>query len=53
MNYCYTSLINTNRQMFMKIKLKIIKHISESHKDDKLSPYINIRVNYVPVLLNV
>ena len=39
--------------MFLKIKLKIIKYISESQKDDKLSPYINIRVRCVPVLLNV
>ena len=53
MNYPYTSLANTNRQMFLKIKLKIIKYIIESHKDEKLSPYINIRARYVPVLLNV
>ena len=53
MNYSYTSLTNTNRQMFLKIKMKIIKYISESHKDDKLSPYLNIRVTYVPVLLDV
>ena len=37
MNYSYTSLTNTNRQMFLKTKLKIMKYISESHKDDKLS----------------
>ena len=53
MNNSNTSLTNTNRQMFLEIKLKIKKYLSERHKYDMLSPYINNRVRYVPVLLNV